>query len=189
MLLTGKIADLHFGFVTGEPTLSLKINEKEKVKQGFDELKDCEKVTLEIRKWRPKRSLDANAYCWTLMDKLAEKLSLTKAEVYRQCVMDIGGNSETVCVKNAAVKKICEGWRHNGLGWMTETYPSKIEGCTNVVLYYGSSVYDSRQMSLLIDRVVELCKDQGIDTQTPDQLADMLSLWGREHSGQYLTGG
>ena len=132
----------------------------------------------EIEQKRKKRSLDANAYFFVLADKLAEKLNIPKEEIYRSCIKEIGGVSEIVCVKNEAVEKLCEGWRHNGLGWQTDTIPSKLEGCTNVVLYYGSSTYDTEQMSRLIDIVVQDCKALGIETKTPDEIANMLSLWG-----------
>ena len=56
--------------------------------------------------------------------------------------------------------------------------PSKIEGCTNVILYYGSSTYNTEQMSRLINLVVEDCKAQGVETMTPDEINRMLSLWG-----------
>lgn len=131
----------------------------------------------EIEQKRKKRSLDANAYFFVLADKLSEKLNIPKEEIYRNCIKEIGGVSEIVCVRNDAVGKLCEGWRHNGLGWQTDTIPSKIEGCTNVVLYYGSSTYDTEQMSRLIDIVVQDCKAVGIDTKTPDEIANMLSLW------------
>ena len=131
----------------------------------------------EIEQKRKKRSLDANAYFFVLADKLAEKLNIPKEEIYRSCIKEIGGVSEIVCVKNEAVEKLCEGWRHNGLGWQTDTIPSKLEGCTNVVLYYGSSTYDTEQMSRLIDIVVQDCKALGIETKTPDEIANMLSLW------------
>lgn len=132
----------------------------------------------EIVKQKKKRSLDANAYFFVLADKLSEKLNIPKEEIYRNCIKEIGGVSETVCVKNEAVEKLCKGWRHNGLGWQTETMPSKIEGCTNVVLYYGSSTYNTDQMSRLINNIVEDCKIQGIETRTPNEIANMLSLWG-----------
>lgn len=134
----------------------------------------------EIERKRKKRSTDANAYFFTLADKLAERLNIPKTEIYRNYVKEIGGVSETVCVKTEAVQKLCEGWKHNGLGWQTDTVPSKIEGCTNVILYYGSSTYNTEQMSRLINLVVEDCKVQGIETRTPDEIADMLSLWGSE---------
>ena len=131
----------------------------------------------EIERKRKKRSNDANAYFFVLADKLAERLNIPKTEIYRNYVKEIGGVSEVVCVKNEAVEKLCNGWKHNGLGWQTDTMPSKIQGCTNVVLYYGSSTYNTEQMSRLIDLVVEDCKVQGIETKTPDEIASMLSLW------------
>lgn len=134
----------------------------------------------EIERKKKKRSTDANAYFFTLADKLAERLNIPKTEIYRNYIKEIGGVSETVCVKNEAVAKLCEGWKHNGLGWQTDTVPSKINGCTNVILYYGSSTYNTEQMSRLIDMIVEDCKVQGIETRTPDEIANMLSLWESE---------
>ena len=134
----------------------------------------------EIERKKKKRSTDANAYFFTLADKLAERLNIPKTEIYRNYIKEIGGVSETVCVKNEAVDKLCEGWKHNGLGWQTDTVPSKINGCTNVILYYGSSTYNTEQMSRLIDMIVEDCKVQGIETRTPDEIANMLSLWENE---------
>lgn len=132
---------------------------------------------VEIKEFRQKRSSDANAYFWTLLDKLAEVLREPKDELYRGYVKNIGGVSETVCVLDAAVEKLRKGWERNGLGWQTETAPSKIEGCTNVVLYYGSSTYNTAQMSRLIDFVIQDCKGCGIETLPPERLAAMLGEW------------
>lgn len=136
---------------------------------------------VEIKQKRPKRSLDANAYAWVLLDKLAEKLNRTKVEIYRMEIRSIGGVSETVCVRDVAVEKLIEGWTHNGLGWFADTMPSKIKGCTNVVLYYGSSTYDSKQMSALIDAIVQDCKSVNIETMTPDQIAALNAAWEEKH--------
>lgn len=177
MELTGKINALNIDFLTGKTLLTLEVNEKEAAKQGFDELHEAEKLSIEIKKYRKKRSLDANAYAWVLMDKLAEKTGVTKTEIYRSYIKEIGGNSDVVCVKNEALEKLCDGWQHNGIGWQTDTMPSKLDGCTNVILYYGSSTYDTAQMKRLIDNIVQDCKEQGIETATPAEIADMLSLW------------
>jgi hypothetical protein len=56
--------------------------------------------------------------------------------------------------------------------------PSKIEGCTNVILYYGSSTYDSAQMSRLLDLITQDCKLQGIPYETPAEIARLKALWG-----------
>lgn len=144
---------------------------------ALESIEDGKTYTVTVKEHRERRSLDANAYCWVLLDKLAEKLSLPKTEIYRRFIREIGGNSETVCVLEKAADKLCDGWEHNGIGWQTERIPSKIEGCVNVILYYGSSTYDSKQMSRLIDMVVDECKDHGIETLTPMELERLKDRW------------
>lgn len=140
-------------------------------------LDDKKKYVVEVKQYRKKRSLDANAYCWALIGKIAEKTGFKKSVIYRTAIREIGGNSETVCVQDKAVDKLCRGWQHNGEGWQTETSPSKIEGCTNVTLYYGSSSYDTAQMSRLIDNIVQDCKAVGIETMTPQELELLKQEW------------
>lgn len=139
---------------------------------------DDKKYVIEIKQYRKQRSLDANAYCWVLIGKLAEKTGYKKSDIYRNAIREIGGNSETVCVQDKAVDKLCRGWEHNGEGWQTETSQSKLDGCTNVTLYYGSSVYDTAQMSRLIDSIVEDCRAIGIETMTPNELEALKEAWG-----------
>lgn len=129
-----------------------------------------------IRPHRKRRSLDANGYLWVLLDALSSKLGVPKVELYRQLIRDVGGVSEVVCVQQKAAQKLKEGWERNGLGWLTETMPSKIPGCVNVILYYGSSTYDTAQMSRLLHLVVEECKWQGIDTLTPEEQSRLEGL-------------
>ena len=178
--LTGKIKDMSVDFGSNRMVLNLLLNEKQAAITAFDELHDYEKLTIKLTKHREKRSLDSNAYAWTLIDKLAAKLNLSKEEVYRNYIKEIGGNSDIVCVQDKALDKLRQGWGKNGIGWVTDTMPSKLEGCTNVVLYYGSSSYDKAQMSRLIDMIVNDCKAQGIETRTPDEINRMLALWGEK---------
>ena len=178
--LTGKIKDMSVDFASNRMVLSLLLNEKQNAITVFNELHECEKLTVKLTKHRKKRSLDANAYAWVLIDKLAEKLHLPKEEVYRNYIKEIGGNSDIVCVQDKALDKLRQGWSKNGIGWVTDTMPSKIEGCTNVVLYYGSSSYDTAQMSRLIEMIVADCNTQGIETKTPDVINMMLAVWGEK---------
>lgn len=178
MRLSGKIADANIDFVTGKPKITLIVNEKEDFMEGIDELMSKERLTFEIKPYRPRRSLDANAYCWVLIDKIAKKLNIPKDEVYRQHIKEIGGNSQVVCVISDYVDQVCEGWHRNGLGWLTDTFPSKLAGCTNVILYSGSSSYDTDQMSRLLDNIIQDCKELGIQTETPAKISEMKSLWG-----------
>ena len=147
--------------------------------EEIDELKDAE-IDVTLKKHRKRRSLDANAYAWVLMDKIAAALKSSPEAVYRYEIRQIAGVSDVVCAREEAVASFCEGWRAKGLGWLTETFPSKIDGCVNIRVYFGSSTYDSAQMKRLIDAIIQDAKSLGITTETPDEIAKMISLWGNE---------
>ena len=134
---------------------------------------------LEIKEHRQKRSLDANAYAWVLINKVADALRLTPKEVYRQAIQDIAGNNEIVPIKTEAADKFKEVWESQGLGWpCIDIGKSKIDGYRNMKAYYGSSTYDTRQMSLLIDHLIQDCKALDIETLPPDKLALLLEAQG-----------
>lgn len=145
--------------------------------EAFDGMKD-KLVNVEIKPYRERRSLDANAYAWVLIDKLAEALHKGKTEVYRDIIRDVGGVSETVCITEAAAPKLRELWESRGTGWQTESTESKLKKCVNLTLYYGSSVYDTAQMSRFIDLLVQECQQLGIPTD-PQEAAKVKEAWGR----------
>ena len=142
----------------------------ENFQREYDRLKDCE-LEISIKKYRPKRSLDANAYAWVLIDKIAQRMQVEKELVYRETIRNIGGVSDTVCVEKAAVKALTDAWTSRGIGWQVEACESKIPGCTNLALYYGSSTYDTAQMSRLIDLLVQDAKQLGIETLSERELS------------------
>ena len=144
----------------------------------FDELAGKE-LDVEIKQHRKKRSLSANAYCWVLVDKIAARSGVDKTSVYRETIRNIGGVSDIVCCQDRAVEALRSGWQAHGVGWITETIPSKLEGCTNVILYYGSSTYDTAQMSRLIDLLVMEAKELGIETATPQELDRLREEWAK----------
>ena len=148
-------------------------------REMFDELANKD-IDIEIKKYSKRRSMDSNNLAWALIDKLAAKLQKKKSEVYREALKDIGGTSSIVCVRDYAVDKLIEGWTHKGLGWQAETEPSRIMGCTNVTLYYGSSVFDTKQMAALIDSLVQDCNALGIPTMTQEEIDRSLALWNKK---------
>ena len=142
----------------------------------FDELADKE-VSVIIKPYRKKRSLSVNAYAWVLLDKLSACLGKSKEEIYKEEIRDIGGVSETVCIQIEKAERLKEWWKKRGLGWQVEEVDSKIKGCVCLTLYAGSSEYDTKQMSILVDRIVQDCKQQGIETLPPAELEHMLGKW------------
>ena len=143
------------------------------VRKHKDKLYDCE-----IKEHRNKRSLDANAYMWELIGKLATVMRLPRNEVYRGYIRDLGGNYSTGCFMEKDVERVKRSWQSNGIGWLVDDLgPSQIPGCRNLMLYHGSSTYDSATMARLIDNVVQDCKAVGIETLPPEKLALLKEEW------------
>lgn len=170
-------ARLHDLSVSRDGGWLLTIHTSENVGPLFDDLRESD-VDVTVKKHRKKRSLDANAYAWALLDKLAAHYGVAREKVYRQEIQSIGGVSEVLCLRENAAATFCRSWERNGIGWMTDTGPSKLKDCVNVTVWYGSSVYDTEQMSRLIDAIVQDCRDAGIETMTPRELDALVSRWG-----------
>ena len=130
---------------------------------------------LSVDKVRAKRSNDANRYFWQLVGQLSAKINVSPEDIYRTYIKDIGGNYEVVPIREDAVDTWIQAWRSKGIGWQCEIIgDSKLRGYTNVICFYGSSTYDTRQMSRLIGLCIADCKEQGIETMTPTELASLM---------------
>lgn len=132
---------------------------------------------VDVKRHREKRSRDANAYLWVLCDKIGAVTMTDKVTVYREAIRSVGVN-DVVCVRAKGEEDLIEGWANNGIGWFAESLgESKVDGCKNVILYYGSSTYNTKEMSRLIDYIVAEAKDLGITTETPEELAKLKEEW------------
>lgn len=155
------------------------ITSKDRPTEEINDLMDKE-LSVEIKPYRKRRSLDANSYCWVLCQKLAEKLNCTKEDIYKEAIRK-AGQFDFVAVTDSATEQFIKAWQSKGLGWYAEALESKIEGCKKIMVYYGSSVYDSKEMAHLIDYIVSECKELGIETMTPAEISRMMNEWGQEN--------
>ena len=163
--------------------LSLRVKAPALARQFTGEMKD-KLYDAELKEHREKRSLDSNSYFWLLCGKLASKIHIPMETIYRQYIKDIGDNFEIVPIRDDAKEQWIKNWRARGLGWVCdELGGSKLPGYTNIVCYYGSSVYNSAQMSRLIELVVQDCQDQGIQTATPEEIAKMEAEYAQADKG------
>ena len=140
----------------------------------YDKLHDAP-VDVEIKKHREKRSLDANSYMWAIVGKIAEALRppLTKDEAYIEMLRKYGQGG-MVSVEEKHVEKFRREYKY-----CDEIGRSELNGKTFVhfKFYLGSSGYDSKEMSLLLDGVVYEARALGIDTDTPEMLAMIKEEW------------
>lgn len=177
MQTTAKITDINIDFNTRKPKISLLLNTNEI--SVIEELKNENKLNLELKKYRKKRSLDANAYCWVLCDMIAKELSkegiTTKEEIYKDAISRIG-KFEPMIVEEKAFENFKRIWEKQGLGFLVQEVSRK-DKCVKVHCYYGSSTYDSKEMSLLIDLIVQEAKQLGLETKSKNEIDSLLKQW------------
>lgn len=172
MKVSGKIVGANIDFRTGKPTVSLEINEKADFKLMVDELKDCEKLTIEIKPYREKRSLNANAYAWKLIGEIADIVRASKEEVYLEMLKRYGQSEIFSVLSHIPFGEYVKYFEQAG--------ESTLNGkqFTHYKVYKGSSEFDSREMSILIDGIVSEAKNLGIVTETPNEIARLKAMWG-----------
>ena len=139
---------------------------------AIDSIK-TDKLLLVIKENRQKRSLSQNAYMWVLLNQLAEKLGDKAENIYRHFVEDYGVR-DYLLVQDKAVEELQNRWEKKGMGWFVKVMrKGKVEGTTTVIVYYGSSSYNSKEMTRLIDAVIESCEENDIHTLTKREIMSL----------------
>jgi hypothetical protein len=136
------------------------------------------KLSIEIKPYREKRSLDANAYFHVLVGKIADTLTISKARAKNVAVCKYGqpqllpdGNA-MIYKTNAPVEFMLE---QESIHCIPVKY---LDDAIFYKVYRGSSTYDTKEMSSLIDGTVADAQELGIQTATPDELRVMKERWG-----------
>jgi len=178
-----KATDIDILYTTDINTMQvvLTTNRNPEYQQKIFKLKELTEehklLSVDIKQYRKRRSLDANAYCWILSQKIAEKIGNTKEYVYKKAIREVG-QFEILPIKDVAVERWIKNWESKGLGWQSIVIgESKLKGYTNTINYYGSSVYDSKEMSLLLEEIVYQAKELGIETMTDEEKESLINKW------------
>lgn len=136
---------------------------------------DREKL-FEIKPYRQKRSLNANAYAWVLINEIANRLRTSKDEVYLEMLKRYGQSRVISVLSEIDISRFVKYYEEIGKG--------HVEGkeFTHYRCFIGSSEYDSREMAILIDGIVDEAKELGIDTLPTTAVERMKALWqGQNH--------
>ena len=178
METTGKIINFSKDYKTNKVLVTLMLD-TENIEE-IEKISILDKLSIIIKKFFKKRSLDANAYCWVLCDKIAKELSkegtvITKENIYQDGILQIG-TFEPMIIEERAFENFKRIWGKQGLGFLIQEVSRKNK-CIKVHCYYGSSTYDSKEMSLLINLLVELAKGLNIETKTDEEIKSLLEQW------------
>lgn len=178
----GYLDHITIDYSTGCPVISFRTEDKA-VPEHMEQYKE-QKLVVSTQKWRRRRSLDANAYFHTLCRKLAQKLKISEPECknlmlrrYGQLVVTEENKLVDFIAKDSMSDDI-DRWEKLHLMPTPDTQVmANGEIYRKFYLLKGSHELDSKEMSVLIDGLVEECKLQGIKTETPDVIEKMKQLW------------
>jgi hypothetical protein len=171
--VTGRITGASIDFKTGKPTISFEVNEKNDFEAMVDDMKGLEKLSIEVKPYRQKRSLNANALCWKLCTEIANVLRSDKDSVYLTMLKRYGQSDVVSVLKGVDVKPYFKYFEEVGEGKIN----SKV--FTHYKVFQGSSEYDTRYMSIFLDGIVSEAKEMGISVMSERELSLLKEEWGR----------
>lgn len=168
--MIGRLKDLTFN---GDGTQNITVTVGANFRETFDMLKDKD-VNVEIRKASNRRTNSQNAFAWKLIDEIAAASHKKVIDVYREALRDVGGISTITGMRDDVIPVFREGWEKGHLGRQVEIIPgSSKPGWSNVKIFFGSSEFDTEQMSRLIDNLIQDAEALGIPTITEHELQKM----------------
>lgn len=182
-MATGKIhGDLSLDFATRHQLITFEMNED--ISASWEHLKDKDKLTIEFKQYREKRSLNANAYFHVLLGKMAEVLNVSKPFMKNELLRKYGQYAllddklQDFIVPEDLSDKVDE---YEEVHLKPTSHTTTMANGKVYRIYYllrGSHEYNTYEMSKLIDGTVTDAKELGIETLTPVELNRMKEQWG-----------
>lgn len=172
--MKGRLIDFSIGW-NRRQRITIEIDSD--FREGFDALKGAD-IEVSMKKWRRKRSNDANAYFHVLVTTIAEARGISNDEVKRMLVVDYGTlardeDNQIIGFKLPPGVDVSRIYPYTKLFKQVEEN-GKLFNC--YLVYKRSSEMDSKEMARLIDGAVHEAKELGIDTDTPEERARWGSL-------------
>lgn len=194
MELIGTIKGLSQDILTGKASITFEVEDARKAAMEAQPLSGV-RLRITAKKYREKRSLDANAYYWQLLTKLADLLHASNPRMHNLMLRRYGqpeiingkmvylvlpdtqdaektaDEAETYHIKPTAEVKAGSD------GMIYRTY----------IMLRGSSTYDTKEMSTLIDGLVSECKEFGIETLPPAELERMMAAYDEKYKEKHCA--
>lgn len=172
MEFTGKIQNVSKDWQTGQFQITFTVNEAAAINE-VNNIQSCEKLSIKAVKHRERRSLDANALLWVCLGRIAEALRTDKWEVYLHMLKRYG-KFTYICVKPAVVEAVKQQWRE-----CEEIGKVNINGqeAVQMLCYFGSSTYNTKEFSVLLDGVFSEMHEMNIETPTSEDMERALQQW------------
>lgn len=177
MRFTGKLLSVNRDWQTGKYSITFSVNEQSSLNE-IEKIKNLDKLSIEAKKYREKRSLDANALLWACLSDIAVALRTDKWNVYLMMLKRYGKYTY-ICVKPNVVESVKAQWRE-----CEEIGTISINGqeAVQLLCYFGSSTYDTKEMSVLIDGVISEMKEMGLETPESREVKRAIDEYEKHYS-------
>ena len=171
------ITDYAIDFTKNKVKVTFELEENAEDALKIIEKLQKDKVSVEVKKYYKNRSLDANAYCWVICDLIAKSIGngMTKETVYKDAIAHVG-TFESMIIAEKAYENFKRVWQKQGLGFVIREVSRK-DKCVKFQAYYGSSTYNTKEMSILIDFLINECNNLEIETKSKEEIESLLKEW------------
>lgn len=186
MELIGMLSGVSQDILSGKATVSFEVEDTKRVAVEAASLSGI-RLRIEAKKYRKKRSLDANAYYWQLITKLAHCVGISKPAAHnimlRKYGQDeiMGGKLIYLIIPDtdAAEEQALEAETYHIKPTSEVRVGTDGEIYRTYIMIRGSSTYDTKEMSDLINGLVTECKNVGIETLPPEEIDRMMEAYKR----------
>ena len=122
---------------------------------------------FEIKEHKEKRTLTQNAYMWSLINEIANKMRLSKEETYIKMPKDYSQSMIVTIRADIDVSKFFKYYEFER--------EAQISGVDFKIykVYEGSSQMDKNEFKVLLDGVIQEAQQLGTCTLTPDEIAKL----------------
>jgi hypothetical protein len=172
MVFKGRIEKIDLDYISHKPKITIQLHSQyDLLSEEFNKIQALQEIDIELKEHKEKRSLNSNSYAWVLITKIADVLRANKEDVYLEMLKRYG-QSEIVSVLSSI--DITGYFKYYDVAG-TSTLNGK--EFTHYKCFKGSSEYDTREMSILIDGIVSEAKTLGIETLSKEELENLKNMW------------
>lgn len=176
MEFTGQITNVSRDWKTDKYSITFSVNEPAAI-SAVDSLKDS-KLSIKAKKYRKHRSIDANRMLWACIGEIAAAILADKWDIYLQMLKRYGSKYTYICVKPNMVEAVKAQWRESEV---IGTIDINGKEAVQMLCYFGSSTYDTKEFSVLLDGVISEMQEMGLETPPSADMKRALEDWERKH--------
>ena len=170
MKTRGRLTGIQVPFRAEHPVISFEVQAEPEDLEKYSDID----LDISFSKHRNRRSIDANAFLWACLGEIARAISSDTWSIYLY-MLERYGKFTHILVKPEAVEQVRQVWRE------TKIVGEK-DGMIQMLCFFGSSTYNTKEFSQLLDGVVSEMKEMHLETPPDEEMKRLLE--GMQESDQ-----